>query len=249
MPKFAANLSMLFREYPFMERFAAAREAGFDAVELLFPYDEPGHEIAQALQANRLTLILINTPPPNWTGGARGFAAVPGGEDRFRHDFKRALRYAKALKSKFIHVMAGPAEGEAARVAFVDNLKWATDHAPKQQVTIEPINTGDMPGYFLDDFGLALEVLDAVNAPNLGLQFDTYHAHKITGDMPKTWDVCRNHAVHIQVADPEGRHEPSDAVIDYPAFFDQLDAEGYDGHVSGEYIPRGRTADGLGWLR
>ena len=249
MPNFAANLSMLFREYPFIERFAAAREAGFDAVEVLFPYDEPGHEIARELLRNALSLILINTPPPNWTGGARGFAAVPGLEERFRHDFKRALRYAKALNSKFIHVMAGPAEGDAARASFIDNLKWATDHAPRQRLTIEPINTGDMPGYFLADFDLALEVLDAVNAPNLGLQFDAYHAHKITGDMLKTWARCRDRVVHIQVSDPDGRHEPSDKTIDYPAFFTQLDTEGYAGHVSGEYNPRNRTEDGLGWIR
>lgn len=249
MPRFAANLSMLFKEFPFIERFAAAKEAGFDAVEVLFPYDEPGHEIARELQVNRLSLVLINTPPPNWTGGDRGFAAVPGREDRFRHDFKRACRYAKALDSTFIHIMAGPAEGDAAHACFIDNLRWAADHAPQQQLTIEPINTGDMPGYFLADFDLADDILNAVNAPNLGLQFDAYHAHKITGDMAKTWEACRDRTVHIQVSDPDGRHEPSDKVIDYPAFFAQLDAEGYKGHVSGEYIPRGRTVDGLDWAR
>lgn len=249
MPRFAANLSMLFKELPFIERFAAAKEAGFDAVEILFPYDEPGHEIARELQIHRQSLVLINTPPPNWTGGDRGFAAIPGREDRFRHDFKRALRYAKALTSDFIHIMAGPAEGLAARTCFVENLRWAADHAPGQNLTIEPINTEDMPGYFLADFDLACDILDEVGAPNLGLQFDAYHAHKITGDMPATWAACRDRVTHIQVSDPDGRHEPSDAVIDYPAFFAELDAEGYQGHVSGEYIPRGQTTDGLGWMR
>ncbi len=249
MPNFAANLSMLFKEYPFIERFAAAREAGFDAVEVLFPYDEPGHEIARELTRNGLTLILINTPPPNWTGGDRGFAAVPGRKERFRHDFKRALRYAKVLKSKFIHIMAGPAEGPEARSCFIDNLTWAADHAPDQLLTIEPINTDDMPGYFLSDFDLAAEVLDTVGAPNLALQFDAYHAHKITGYMPGTWEKHRDRVVHIQVADPDGRHEPGGQAIDYPAFFARLDAEGYAGHVSGEYTPRGTTQDGLAWMQ
>ena len=145
--------------------------------------------------------------------------------------------------------MAGPANGPEAHACFVENLKWAADHAPKQQLTIEPINTDDMPGYFLDDFDLGLRILDEVGAPNLGLQFDAYHAHKITGDMRTVWDACRDRTVHIQVSDPEGRHEPSDRIIDYPAFFAQLDAEGYAGHVSGEYHPRHQTADGLDWMR
>lgn len=249
MPKFCANLSMLFKELPFLERFAAAKDAGFDAVEVLFPYDEPGHEIAKALQFNRLEMVLMNTPPPNWTGGDRGFAAIPGGEDRFRHDFRRALRYATALKSNIIHVMAGAAQGPVARRVFVENLTWAAAQAPLQQLTIEPINTIDMPGYFLDDFGMALDILAEVDAPNLGLQFDAYHAHKITGDMPKTWQMCRDRTVHIQVADPNGRHEPSHDLIDYPLFFDQLDDVGYTGFVSGEYTPRGLTQDGLDWIR
>lgn len=249
MPKFAANLSMMFKEHPFIERFGAAKDAGFDAVEVLFPYDEPGHEIAAELSRHRLSLVLINTPPPNWTGGDRGFAAIPGLEERFRFDFKRALRYANALQSNIIHVMAGAADGADARATFVENLAWAADYAPKQQLTIEPINTGDMPGYFLNDFEQAAEILDAVAAPNLALQFDAYHAHKITGDVTKTWNAMRDRVVHVQVADPEGRHEPSCRTVDYPAFFAQLDAEGYDGVVSGEYTPAGQTEDGLDWMR
>ena len=248
MPKFAANLSMLFKEYPFIERFRAAKDAGFDAVEILFPYDEPGHEIAAELKRNGLSLILINTPPPNWTGGARGFAAIPGLEDRFRYDFKRALRYAKALNSNIIHIMSGAADGPDARACFVENLCWAAAHAPDQQLTIEPNNTEDMPGYFLNDFVQAAEVLDQVGAPNLSLQFDAYHAHKITGDALRTWEAMHSRVVHVQVADPTGRREPIGGAIDYPAFFAQLDAEGYTGYVSGEYTPAGRTEDGLHWI-
>ena len=249
MPRFAANLSMLFKELPFLERFAAAKSAGFDAVEVLFPYDEPGHEIARALTASDLPLVLINTPPPNWAGGDRGFAAIPGGQERFRYDFKRALRYARSLKAGIIHIMAGIAQGEAARAAYIENLSWAATHAPDQQLTIEPINPEDIPGYFLNDFDLAAEILDAVNAPNLGLQFDAYHAHKITGDMLATWQKHRHRAVHIQVADPVGRHEPDRKTIDFPGFFARLDEECFGVYVSGEYIPRGATMDGLGWIR
>ncbi|WP_288943774.1 TIM barrel protein [uncultured Roseovarius sp.] len=248
MPRFAANLSMLFREFPVLERPSAARDAGFAGVEILFPYDEPGHLIRQALDRAGLPLILINTPPPNWTGGDRGFAAIPGGEERFRHDFRRALRYAQVLGARHIHVMAGVAEGPEARDTFIRNLAWAAATAPEQPLTIEPINTHDMPGYFLDDFDLAAEVLDTVGAPNLALQFDAYHAHRITGDVMDTWAAHGHRAAHVQVAGYPGRHEPAGGEIDYPAFFARLDSDGYAGFVSGEYTPEGRTGDGVGWI-
>lgn len=248
MPRFCANLTMLFTEYPFLERFGAARSAGFDTVEVLFPYDEPAPMVRDMLDRNGLTLALINCPPPNYTGGARGFAAVPGGEDRFRHDFRRTLRYGQALGAHHLHLMAGVAEGAAARATFIDNLRWAAAEAPQQSLTIEPINPVDMPGYFLNDFDLALEVLEAVAAPNLHLQFDAYHAQRITGDVMGTWDKCRHRVAHVQVGGFPGRHEPAGGDIDYPAFFARLDAEGYDGWVSGEYNPAGRTEEGLGWF-
>lgn len=248
MPRFAANLSMLFREYPLLERPAAARDAGFSAVEILFPYDEPGHLIRDALECAGLPLILINTPPPNWTGGDRGFAAIPGGEDRFRHDFRRALRYAQVLGATHIHVMAGVAQGPEARDTFVRNLIWASETAPEQPLTIEPINPHDIPGYFLNDFDLAAEILDTVGAPNLALQFDAYHAHRITGDVLATWSQHGHRAAHVQVAGYPGRHEPIGGEIDYSAFFAALDAKGYAGYVSGEYTPAERTEDGIGWI-
>ena len=241
---------MLFKEWPLLERFGEARAAGFDAVEILFPYDDPVPALHDALTRNGLELSLINTPPPNWTGGARGFAAVPDSEARFRHDFKRTLRFSNILKPKHIHIMAGVAEGRAAHQTFIKNLQWAAAEAPMQSLTIEPINITDMPGYFLCDFDQAAEILDAVDASNLNLQFDAYHAHMITGNTMKTWEKHGGRAVHVQVASAEGRHEP-DAVgaIDYPAFFARLDADGYDGVVSGEYTPRNGTPEGLGWIR
>lgn len=247
MPRYCANLTTMFAELPLLERFGAARAAGFEAVEILFPYDCAARDINARLGASRLELALINCPPPNYVGGPRGFAAVPADVERFRHDFGRALRYARALGARHLHVMAGVAEGAEARATFVENLRWASAQAAPQSLTIEPINTHDMPGYFLDDFGLAVEVIGAVGAPNLGLQFDAYHAHRITGDVAGTWAAVRPLVRHVQVAGFPGRHEPAGGEIDYPAFFATLDADGYTGWVSGEYLPAGRTAEGLGW--
>jgi hydroxypyruvate isomerase len=249
MPRFCANLSWLFTERPLIERIAAAKAAGFEAVEILFPYDEPAALIAEAARLAGLPIALVNCPPPNWTGGERGYAAIPGGEARFRKDFDRALRFAQVLKARHLHIMAGEAEGPEARAAYMRNLRWAAERAPKQSLTIEPINRTDMPGYFLADFPLALEILQEVGAPNLRLQFDAYHAQMIHGDVPETWEHCAPHVVHVQVAGVPGRHEPGGGEIDYPAFFAALDAQGYDGWVSGEYKPAGCTEDGLAWIR
>jgi 2-dehydrotetronate isomerase len=249
MPRFCANLSMLFTELPLLDRFEAAHAAGFEGVEILFPYDDPVPLMQAKLDRTGLTLVLINCPPPNYTGGPRGFAAVPGLEERFRTDFRRAARYVAALGARHLHVMAGTAEGPEARGAYVRNLSWAARAAPRLQLTIEPINQGDMPGYFLSDFGLALDVLREVGAPNLRLQFDAYHAHRITGDVLGTWEEVRPLVAHVQVAGHPGRHEPDGGEIDYPAFFARLDADGYGGWVSGEYNPRAETEAGLAWLR
>ncbi len=247
MPRYAANLTMMFTDLPLLERFGAARSAGFTAVEVLFPYDNSAADLLVQIAANGLELVLINCPPPNYTQGPRGFAAVPGGQARFQHDVKRSLRYARALGAGHLHLMAGVAEGPEARAVYVENLRWAAAHAPEQSLTIEPINPHDMPGYFLNDFDLAAAVLDEVAAPNLHLQFDAYHAHRITGDVMATWAKMAPRVAHVQVAGYPGRFEPMGGDIDYPAFFARLDADGYHGWVSGEYNPRGQTGDGLGW--
>lgn len=248
MPKFAANISMLFTELPFLDRIAAAKNAGFEAVEILFPYEIAARDILRALQDADMPLVLINTPPPNWTGGDRGFAAIPGGQERFRHDFKRALRYAEVLGAEMIHVMAGIADGDEAKATMIENLQWATDVAPRQKLTIEPINPIDMPGYFLSDFDLAAEILDAVSAPNLALQFDAYHAHVLTGDVMGTWVRHGHRAGHIQIAGAPGRREPQTGDVDYRDFLELLKVQGYRGYVSGEYHPAGATGKGLRWL-
>lgn len=249
MPKFAANLSWLFPDLPFMDRFKAAKEAGFAAAEVLFPYDNPTQDIRDQLVWNGLSFVLMNCPPPNSTGGPQGFAALPGLEDRFRRDFDRTLRYARVLKPAHIHIMAGAADGPEAEATFLDNLRWAAGRAPKQSLTIEPINRHDMPGYFLADYDLAARLLDAVAAPNLGLQFDVYHAHRITGDVMAAWARHGHRAAHVQIAGFPGRHEPQGGEIDYPAFFARLDHDGYNGWVSAEYAPSGPTASGLSWMQ
>jgi hydroxypyruvate isomerase len=249
MPRFAANLTFLFRELPFLDRFEAAAEAGFTGVEVLFPYDDAAKEITRRLRAHDLKMVLINAPPPNWTGGARGFAAVPGLAERFRQDFRRALRFAEALGAEHLHLMAGEAQGAAAHRTYVDNLKWAADQAPEASLTIEPLNPRDMPGYFLSSYDQAVEVLDEVAAPNLHLQFDMYHAQTITGDGMACWEAHGSRARHVQVGGVPGRHEPLKGAVDYPAFFATLDAAGYRGWVSAEYNPRGQTEAGLDWLR
>lgn len=249
MPAFCANLTMLFTEEPFIERFAAARAAGFETVEVLFPYDDPAPEILARLEAEGLTLALINCPPPNYTGGARGFAAVPESVDRFRNDFRRSLRYVRLLGAKHLHIMAGAAKGAEARAIYIENLRWAAGQAPDQSLTIEPINPIDMPGYFLDDFDLCAEILDEVAAPNLGMQFDTYHAHRITGDVSGTWARHGHRVTHIQVGGCPDRQEPIGGDFDHPAFFRMLDEQAFDGWVSGEYTPAGRTEDGLDWIK
>ncbi|MFM2355810.1 MAG: hypothetical protein RLZZ528_1546 [Pseudomonadota bacterium] len=250
MLRYCANLTLLFTERPFMERFRAAKEAGFDAVEVLFPYDCPAQEMRDQLVWNDLTFVLMNAPPPNYTGGARGFAAVPGQQDRFRRDFDRVLRYAGVLKPRFVHVMAGAAEGDEAEETFVANLAWAADRAKGLTLTIEPLNREDNPGYFLADYDLAGRVIDRVGRANLGLQYDAYHAQKITGDALAVWAAHGHRAVHVQVGSVPGRHEPgAGGEIDFRALFARIEADGFKGWISGEYHPKGRTEDGLGWMK
>jgi len=249
MPKFAANLTYLFKEIPFLERFEAASNAGFSAVEVLFPYDDPVTELVRRINTAGTPIVLMCTPPPNWTGGVRGFAAIPGGEDRFRRDFKRSLRFAERLRPRYIQILAGNAEGPEAQETFMRNPAWAAKEAPYQKLTIEPMSPIDMPGYFLNDFELASVVLAEVGAPNLFMQFDLYHAQKITGDAMQAWATYRHLIGHVQISGFPERSEPNKAAFDFAGFFAELDACGYDGYVGAEYLPKARTTDGLGWMK
>ncbi|MDS9467524.1 TIM barrel protein [Paracoccus sp. MBLB3053] len=249
MARFAANLTYLFTELPMIQRFAAARRAGFEGVEILFPYDLAVKELTLAAAAEDLKFVLMNAPPPNWSGGPRGFAAEPGNEARFRNDFERALRFASALGVEHLHIMAGRAQGKAARRTFVANLAWAAQKAPDLSLTIEPINPRDVPGYFLNDFDLAAEILAQVGAPNLGLQFDTYQAQMINGELMPVWERHAAITRHVQVAGCPGRHEPNSGDQDLDQFLRSLEASNYAGWIGAEYTPLASTEAGMTWLR
>lgn len=248
MPEFAANLSYLFRELPLLERIGAAAENRFRAVEMPFPYDTAATEVIRRLTAARMPLVLMNTPPPNYTGGPRGFAALDGGADRFRRDFKRTLRYAERLHPRHIHIMAGNASGAGAHATFVDNLTWAAAHAPRQSLLIAPMSPHQMPDYFLNDYEQAAGIIAGIRSRNLGLLFNTHHAQAITGDALATFErhagICR----HVQIAGFPEHAEPVGDKIDFQALFSVMDRVGYKGFVGAEYTPADSTAKGLSWM-
>ena len=239
--KIGANLTWLFTEYEFLSRPAAAKAAGFDAVEVLFPYETPATALADAIATAGLTLALINTPPTETTGRA----ALPDQIDAFRTDFARATDYARAAGSPMLHVMAGVTDASGARETLVANLRWAAAHAPDLTLTIEPLNPRDVPGYFVCDFFQAAALVAEIDASNLGLQFDVYHAQMIHGDALKVWQALRPLSAHAQIAAAPDRTEPDATTLDVIA---RLKTDGYVGTVSAEYGPRGTTAEGLGWL-
>ncbi|WP_428927064.1 hydroxypyruvate isomerase family protein [Marinibacterium sp. SX1] len=249
MPRFAANLSLLWTELPYLDRFAAAAEAGFDGVEVLFPYEFAAQETRRALISAGLDFVLMNAPPPNYTGGVPGYGALVGGEDRFARDIRRVLRYAELLRPDHIHVMAGEGDGADARATFVRNLQLAADTAPGQAFTIEPLNRGSFPGYFLADYDLALDIIAAVDRPNLGLQYDTFHATEIHGDALAVWDRVAPHVTHAQIGDAPGRGAPGSGHVDFRAIFAAMDDSGYAGWVSAEYQPGIKTEKTLGWMK
>lgn len=249
--KLAANLSLLWSELPFLDRFDAAAAAGFTAVEVLFPYDIAAPEMLAAMRRNGLEMILINAPPPNYTGGLRGFAARPGGEERFKHDMRRVFRYAEALGVQIVHVMSGDGRGQECFDTMVENLKWASRQAPKElTLTIEPLNGKDMPGYFLDDYALAARVLDAVKKPNVRLQFDSYHAQVIHGDAVEVWKRYGLRAAHVQIADAPGRVAPGKGKVPFGKLLSAIAASDYAGWISAEYHPGDRpTEESLRWMK
>ncbi len=255
MPRFAANLSFLFTEYPFPERFARAAAAGFRAVECLFPYEYRPEDLAIWLAAASLECALFNLPPGDWAAGERGLACLPGRDDEFEQGIEQAARYVAALNCRQVHCLAGlrPAgEDEAAlRVRYIARLRRAADRfAPHGVIVlIEPINSRiDMPGYWLDSPAKALALLDDIDRPNVRLQLDLYHAHVATGDAGIWLDQAAGRLGHVQIADYPGRHEPGTGEIDFARLLARLDALGYSGWVGCEYRPAGSTEDGLCWL-
>lgn len=255
MPKCAANLTMMFNEVPFPQRFAAAAKAGFAAVEFLFPYDYPPAEVARWLQEAGLKNALFNMPPGDWAAGERGVASLPGREEEFRAGVARAIEYARALGTPSIHAMAGllpsGADRKRHREVFVANLRHAAKVLAGEGLTllIEPINSRDIPGYFLNTQAEAHAIREEVDQPNLKVQMDFYHAQIVEGDLSVTLRKHIAHVGHVQIASVPDRHEPDEGEIDYGHIFRLLDELGYPGWVGCEYRPRGRTEDGLGWLK
>ena len=254
MPKFAANLSMMFNEVPFPERFAAAARAGFSAVEFLFPYDYTVADVTRWLKENNLKSALFNMPPGDWAAGERGVASLPGRDDEFLAGVDKAIKYALALGTPTIHAMAGllpvGADREAYRATYIDNLGLAAKMLAAHGLTlvIEPINNRDMPGYFLNTQAEGHAIREAVGMPNLKVQMDFYHAQIMEGDLSMTFKKYFEHIGHIQIASVPARHEPDEGEVNYPHLFKLLDESGYAGYVGCEYRPRGKTVDGLGWL-
>lgn len=255
MPRFAANLSMMFTEYDFLDRFAAAADAGFKAVEYLFPYEYPAEELARRLERTGLEQALFNLPPGDWTKAERGLAALPGREADFAHAADQAIAYARLLHCPKLHAMAGILAPEVdravARQTYIANLRRAAAAAAEAGITIliEPINTRDIPGYFLNRPSEARRIIEEVGMPNLELQFDVYHCQIMVGDLATQIRAQADITGHIQIAGVPERHEPDIGEINYPYLFDVIDQTGYDGWIGCEYRPRGETADGLGWLK
>jgi len=249
MTRLAANVSFLFTELPFLDRFAAAADAGFDAVELLFPYAWSATEIKRRLDEHRLELALFNISPGDWEAGERGLAALPGREAEFEDALRIALDYARMLGCKRLHAMAGLDQQGARRETYVANLRHAAVLAAQHgvEILIEPINTFDMPDYHLTRTADASEVIAAVGTPNLRLQLDLYHRHRMEGDCLKAIHDYAGVTAHYQIAGPPDRREPIPSELDVPALLAAIDATGYNGFVGCEYRPRGSTLEGLMW--
>ncbi len=254
MPRFAANLSLLFTEQPFLQRFEAAAQAGFEAVECLFPYSHPAAEVAAALRDSGLPLVLHNAPPGQWDKGERGLACLPGREADFRQTLAQALRYAEALDAPRVHVMAGlvPLGVPHAtwHTTWVANLRHAARElaAAGRQLLLEPLNPHDVPGYALGSVAQAEQLLDVLQAPNAALQFDIYHAQRTQGELANTLARVLPRVGHMQLADTPGRHQPGTGEIAYPFLFEHIDRLGYTGWIGCEYHPTGHTSQSLGWL-
>lgn len=257
MPRFAANLSMMYAEHAFVDRFAAAAADGFEAVEYLFPYAWPADELAQQLDDNGLVQVLFNAPPGNWEQGERGMACLPGREDEFRRSVEQAAAYAQVLRCPRIHVMAGlvpaGADRAALRSTYVANLAWAATQAAAHglDVLIEPINTRDIPGFFLNRQDEAHAIVQEVGAPNLKVQMDLYHCQIVEGDLAtKIRQYLPTGRVgHFQIAGVPERHEPDLGEVNHHYLFELIDALGYTGHIGCEYRPKAGTSAGLGWFQ
>ncbi len=255
MPQFATNLTMLFNESPFMERFEKAANSGFQAVEFLFPYAFTAQEIKQKLDQYQLQLVLHNLPAGDWDAGERGIACLPDRVAEFQAGVGKAVEYAKALGVKQLNCLAGkiPTNVDAAlvRETFISNLRYAAAELKKSDIKllIEPINTFDIPGFYLSKTQQAIDILNEVGSDNLYIQYDIYHAQRMEGELCKTLETNLSKIAHIQLADNPGRNEPGTGEINYAHLFQFIDSIGYKGWIGCEYKPASNTEAGLGWIK
>ena len=254
MPRFAANLTLLFNEVPFVDRFRAAAQAGFTAVEYLFPYDYDKDELAEALQTNRLQQVLHNLPAGNWSEGERGIGCHPDRVGEFQDGVGEAIEYATRLGCRQVNCLAGLAPKSVApervRTTFVTNLKFAALKLKEHgiRLLIEPINTRDMPGFYLTHTAQAIDIIREVGSDNLFVQYDIYHMQAMEGDLAATIERHLPRIAHMQLADNPGRHEPGTGEINYAFLLPFIDQIGYTGWIGCEYKPAAATAEGLSWL-
>ena len=255
MPRFAANLTMLFNEYPFMERFEKAAKAGFRAVEFLFPYAYSPDEIQKQLVQNKLRLVLHNLPAGDWDSGERGIACLPDRIEEFKASVHKAIQYANILGVNQLNCLAGKIPDGVdlglIRETFIGNLRYAATALKEVNIKllIEPINTFDIPGFYLSKTPQALAILDEVKSDNLFIQFDIYHAQRMEGELSQTLEANISQIAHIQIADNPGRHEPGTGEINYDYLFKLIDMIGYQGWIGCEYKPADQTVAGLGWIK
>lgn len=255
MPKFAANLTMLFNEVPFLDRFEQASSAGFQAVEFLFPYAFTASEIKEKLDRFNLSLVLHNLPAGDWEAGERGIACLPDRVEEFRAGVIKAIEYAKILNVSQLNCLAGkiPAgvDSSLVNITFVENLRYAAAQLAQAnlKLLIEPINTFDIPGFFLSRTQQAISILEEVGASNAFVQYDIYHAQRMEGELANTIQKHLKQIAHIQLADNPGRHEPGTGEIHYQYLFKLLDQLGYQGWIGCEYKPATETNAGLGWIK
>jgi hydroxypyruvate isomerase len=255
MPKFAANLSMMFTEVPFLDRFAAASDAGFSAVEFLFPYEHLPEVVERVSKAAGVEVILFNMPAGNWSAGERGIACIPGREEEFRAGLEKALPYATLLGTSRLHAMAGIVpqgiDPAACRTTLIENLKYAAEKLAKHNIMLllEAINTRDMPGFSVSTQMDSYSICEAVNAPNLKMQMDLYHMQVMEGDLATKLKHYAAHCGHVQIAGCPERNEPDTGEVRYEYLFRLLDELGYEEWLGCEYRPAGKTADGLDWMQ
>jgi hydroxypyruvate isomerase len=254
VPKFAANLSMLFTELPFLERFGAAKAAGFEGVEFLFPYEFEKAALVEQLCEHSLVQVLHNLPAGDWSAGERGIAIYPERVSEFRDGVQKAIDYATALGCKQLNCLVGISRTSGSeplyRGTLVENLRYAAKELAKRgiRLLIEPINTRDIPGFFLTGTQQAAKIIDDVGSDNLFIQYDVYHMQVMEGDLARTIEKHFARIAHVQLADNPGRHEPGTGEINYPFLYEFIDKIGYTGWIGAEYKPMTETGAGLGWL-